>query len=77
MAVSYSIEEIRDIAFSDGAMEMLEDMRRDGTDPADIYLIGFYDCILCLADPVKKNVIEKHIQGIKEATAAAAKEREG
>lgn len=73
----YTIDEIAEIAFSDGAMEMIEDMRRDGTDPADVYLIGFYDCILCLADPVKKEVIEKHIDGIREATAAAAKEREG
>lgn len=32
----YTIDEIAEIAFSDGAMEMIEEMRRDGTDPADV-----------------------------------------
>ena len=67
-----TIEEVAEIAFSDGAMEMIEEMRRDGTDPADIYFIGFYDALLCLSDDQKKPTLEKHIAAIREANAKGA-----
>lgn len=60
------LAELAPIIFNDETQELFVEMRKDNADPADVYFIGYYECIRDLLDPAKREIIERHVEQIRK-----------